>query len=135
MNILIKLMSIVSLVIAPFIAGKTFGNSTSGNNCKPAMECSVGADNCSSMNKCDMSKCATMTKDQCAAYCDSMGCSPEHKAECLANYDANGKYVGKKDCCKEKEAAGHEGCSNEPACKEDNDKTCSKGDACCKAKK
>ncbi len=135
MNILIKLMSIVSLVIAPFIAGKTFGNSTSGNNCKPAMECSVGADNCSSMNKCDMSKCATMTKVQCATYCDSMGCSPEHKAECLANYDANGKYVGKKDCCKEKEAAGHEGCSNEPACKEDNDKTCSKGDACCKAKK
>ncbi len=135
MNILIKLMSIVSLVIAPFIAGKTFGNAKSNQNCKPAVECSMDASNCSSLNKCDMSKCATMTKDQCAAYCDSMGCSTEDKAACLANYDATGKYIGKSDCCKDKAAASHEGCSNEPACKEDNDKTCSKGDACCKAKK
>ena len=135
MNILIKLMSIVSLVIAPFIAGKTFGSARTGQNCKPAVECSMDAGNCSSTNKCDMSKCATMTKEQCAAYCDSMGCSTEDKAACLANYDANGKYIGKSDCCKEKEASNHEGCSNEPACKEDNDKTCSKGDACCKAKK
>ena len=135
MNILIKLMSIVSLVIAPFIAGKTFGSARTGQNCKPVVECSMDAGNCSSTNKCDMSKCATMTKEQCAAYCDSMGCSTEDKAACLANYDANGKYIGKSDCCKEKEASNHEGCSNEPACKEDNDKTCSKGDACCKAKK
>ncbi len=135
MNILIKLMSIVSLVIAPFIAGKTFGNAKSNQNCKPAVECSMDASNCSSSNKCDMSKCATMTKDQCAAYCDSMGCSTEDKAACLANYDATGKYIGKSDCCKDKAATSHEGCSNEPACKEDNDKTCSKGDACCKAKK
>ena len=135
MNILIKLMSIVSLVIAPFIAGKTFGSARTGQNCKPVVECSMDAGNCSSDNKCDMSKCATMTKEQCAAYCDSMGCSTEDKAACLANYDTNGKYIGKSDCCKEKEASNHEGCSNEPACKEDNDKTCSKGDACCKAKK
>ncbi len=135
MNILIKLMSIVSLVIAPFIAGKTFGSARTGQNCKPVVECSMDAGNCSSANKCDMSKCATMTKEQCAAYCDSMGCSTEDKAACLANYDTNGKYIGKSDCCKEKEASNHEGCSNEPACKEDNDKTCSKGDACCKAKK
>ncbi len=136
MNILIKLMSIVSLVIAPFIAGKTFGNAKSNQNCKPAVECSMDAsNNCSSSNKCDMSKCATMTKEQCAAYCDSMGCSTEDKAACLANYDATGKYIGKSDCCKDKAATSHEGCSNEPACKEDNDKTCSKGDACCKAKK
>ncbi len=135
MNILIKLMSIVSLVIAPFIAGKTFGNAKSNQNCKPAVECSMDASNCSSSNKCDMSKCATMTKEQCAAYCDSMGCSTEDKAACLANYDATGKYIGKSDCCKDKAATSHEGCSNEPACKEDNDKTCSKGDACCKAKK
>jgi hypothetical protein len=76
-----------------------------------------------------------MTKDQCAAYCDSMQCSTEEKNACLANYDANGKYIGKSDCCMNKEASGKEGCSNEPACKENNDKTCSKGDACCKAKK
>ncbi len=135
MNILIKLMSIVSLVIAPFIAGKTFGNAKSSQNCKPAVECSMDGSNCSSSKICDMSKCATMTKDQCAAYCDSMQCSTEEKNACLANYDANGKYIGKSDCCMNKEASGKEGCSNEPACKENNDKTCSKGDACCKAKK
>jgi len=135
MNILIKLMSIVSLVIAPFIAGKTFGNAKSSQNCKPAVECSMDGSNCSSSKICDMSKCATMTKDQCAAYCDSMQCSTEEKNACLANYDANGKYIGKSDCCMNKEASSKEGCSNEPACKENNDKTCSKGDACCKAKK
>jgi hypothetical protein len=43
----------------------------------------------------------------------------------MGMYDADGKFIGK----------GHKGCSNEPACKEDNDKTCSKGDACCKNKK
>ncbi len=133
MNILIKLMSIVSLVIAPFIAGKTFGNAKSSQNCKPAVECSMNGSNCSAANKCDMGKCATMTKEQCANYCDSMGCSTEEKAACLANYDVNGKYIGTSNCCKDKEPAN--GCSNEPACKEDNEKTCSKGDACCKAKK
>jgi len=133
MNILIKLMSIVSLVIAPFIAGKTFGNAKSSQNCKPAVECSMNGSNCSAANKCDMGKCATMTKEQCANYCDSMGCSTEDKAACLANYDVNGKYIGTSNCCKDKEPAN--GCSNEPACKEDNEKTCSKGDACCKAKK
>ncbi len=102
MNILIKLMSIVSLVIAPFIAGKTFGNAKSNQNCKPAVECSMDASNCSSSNKCDMSKCATMTKEQCAAYCDSIGCSTEDNVACLANYDATGKYIGKSDCCKDK---------------------------------
>jgi K(+)-stimulated pyrophosphate-energized sodium pump len=68
MNILIKLMSIVSLVIAPYIAMQT----------NDAMAC------CDKNMKCDMSKCMTMTKEQCAAYCDSMGCSPEQKAMCLS---------------------------------------------------
>ena len=118
MNILIKLMSIVSLVIAPFIAGKTFGerpNNGQGAACVEMQHCEKEM-----MGKCDMSKCATMTKEQCAAMCDST-----EKAACMGMYDADGKFIGK----------GHEGCSNEPACKEDNDKTCSKGDACCKNKK
>ena len=123
MNILIKLMSIVSLVIAPFIAGKTFGerpNHGQGVACVEMQHCEKEM-----MGKCDMSKCATMTKEQCAAMCDSMGCDSTEKAACMGMYDADGKFIGK----------GHEGCSNEPACKEDNDKTCSKGDACCKNKK
>jgi hypothetical protein len=33
--------------------------------------------------KCDMSKCANMTKEECAAYCDSVGCSAEEKEFCL----------------------------------------------------
>ena len=123
MNILIKLMSIVSLVIAPFIAGKSFGerpNHGQGVACVEMQHCEKEM-----MGKCDMSKCATMTKEQCAAMCDSMGCDSTEKAACMSMYDADGKFIGK----------GHEGCSNEPACKEDNDKTCSKGDACCKNKK
>ena len=123
MNILIKLMSIVSLVIAPFIAGKTFGerpNHGQGAACVEMQHCEKEM-----MGKCDMSKCATLTKEQCAAMCDSMGCDSTEKAACMGMYDADGKFIGK----------GHKGCSNEPACKEDNDKTCSKGDACCKNKK
>jgi K(+)-stimulated pyrophosphate-energized sodium pump len=106
MNILIKLMSIVSLVIAPFIAGKTFGESPSHN---AGGACVEMHDHCEKemMGKCDMSKCATLTKEQCAAMCDSMGCDSTEKAACMGMYDANGKFIGKgeKDCCKKKEAA------------------------------
>jgi len=92
MNILIKLMSIVSLVIAPFIMGK-----------------------------CDMSKCATLTKEQCAAMCDSMGCNSTEKAACMGMYDADGKFIGKgeKDCCKDKEKAK---APEKKACCKDNPK-------------
>ena len=105
MNILIKLMSIVSLVIAPFIAGKTFGerpNHGQGAACVEMQHCEKEM-----MGKCDMSKCATMTKEQCAAMCDSMGCDSSEKAACMGMYDADGKFIGKgeKDCCKKKEAA------------------------------
>ena len=120
MNILIKLMSIVSLVIAPFIAGKTFGerpNHGKGaayvemhNHCEKEM-----------MGKCDMSKCATMTKEQCAAMCVSMGCNPTEKAGCMGMYDADGKFIGKgeKDCCKDKEKAK---APEKKACCKDNPK-------------
>ncbi len=131
MNILIKLMSIVSLVIAPFIAGKTFGEAPKAAQCQE-----MSSEHCKEMGKCDMSKCATMTKDQCAAMCDSLKCSPEEKAMCLAHYDANGKWIGgdAKDCCQGKPKK-HEGCSGEAVCEENNDVPCSKGDECCKNKK
>jgi K(+)-stimulated pyrophosphate-energized sodium pump len=130
MNILIKLMSIVSLVIAPFIAGKTFGEPA-----KKAGQCNEMSANCDKASKCDMSKCATLTREQCAAMCDSLKCSPEEKAKCLANFGKDDKWIGgEKDCCQGK-SQKHEGCSGEAVCDEDNNETCSKGDECCKNKK
>jgi len=119
MNILIKLMSIVSLVIAPFIAGKTFGerpNHGQGAACVEMQHCEKEM-----MGKCDMSKCATLTKEQCAAMCDSMGCDSTEKAACMGMYDANGKFIGKgeKDCCKDKEKAE---APEKKACCKDNPK-------------
>ncbi len=134
MNILIKLMSIVSLVIAPFIAGKTFGEPAN-----KAGQCTEMSAHCDKDTKCDMSKCATLTKDQCAAMCDSMGCTAEEKAMCMAHYDKDGKWIGgeckdEKDCCQAKSQKS-EGCSGEAVCEEKNDVPCSKGDECCKNKK
>jgi len=98
MNILIKLMSIVSLVIAPYISG--IGASTSNNNdcrkdgaAKTEMNCCKDGEY---MTGCDMDKCAEMTKAECEAMCDKNGCSPEQKAECMAMYDNDGKYIGPK---------------------------------------
>jgi K(+)-stimulated pyrophosphate-energized sodium pump len=84
MNILIKLMSIVSLVIAPYIAMQN--SNAHGTDCcaKPGMEM-----------KCDMNKCMTMTPEQCAAYCDSMGCTPEQKAMCMSHAGGATSTTGK----------------------------------------
>ncbi len=120
MNILIKLMSIVSLVIAPFIAGKTFGERPNHGQGAAYVEMH---DDCEKemMGKCDMSKCATLTKEQCAAMCDSMGCNSTEKAACMGMYDADGKFIGKgeKDCCKDKEKAK---APEKKACCKDNPK-------------
>jgi K(+)-stimulated pyrophosphate-energized sodium pump len=65
------------------------------------MECAEGK----MMGKCDMSKCATMTKDECAAMCDSLKCTPEEKEMCLSHYDKDGKFVAPKaemECCSKK---------------------------------
>jgi K(+)-stimulated pyrophosphate-energized sodium pump len=102
MNILIKLTSIVSLIIAPYIAGGNgiLGGSNDKDCCKEKTEqCSDHA----MATKCDMSKCASMTKDECAKHCDSVGCSAEEKAECMKMYDEKGNYKAKADkpCCKE----------------------------------
>ncbi|MFY7735010.1 MAG: sodium-translocating pyrophosphatase [Bacteroidia bacterium] len=113
MNILIKLMSIVSLVIAPYIAvqgGMKADKAGMVNGAKTeccAMD-SVDMDHCDMMGNCDMEKCMTMTKEECAAYCDSMQCSPEQKAMCQSMYGADGKFDMAK--CKEicKEGAGKE---------------------------
>ena len=106
MNILIKLTCLIGLVIAP-ILGNGSSPERTPMKCKMEMmkSCSEGE---GMMGKCDMSKCATMTKDECAAMCDEMGCSPEDTAMCMAQYDENGKYISKseKACCAKKETLG-----------------------------
>jgi K(+)-stimulated pyrophosphate-energized sodium pump len=96
MNILIKLTCLIGLVIAPILGS---GHSDSEEvNVKIVKTYSA-----SNMGKCDMSKCATMTKDECAKMCDSLGCSATEKEMCLSHYDADGKFVsnkeGEKACC------------------------------------
>lgn len=94
MNILIKLTCLIGLVIAPILGN---GNA-SQNNMKSTMEMRSGG-----MMGCDMSKCATMTKEECAKMCDEKGCTPEQKEMCLSHYDANGKFIAdEKACCAKK---------------------------------
>ena len=89
MNILIKLTCLIGLVIAPILGA---GHGESGKNMQLQVEM---------VGKCDMRKCATMTKEECATMCDSLGCSPAEKEACLSHYDADGKFIAdkKKDCC------------------------------------
>ena len=101
MNILIKLTCLIGLVIAPILGN---GNHEAPKVLIMKMECAEG----NSVGKCDMSKCATMTKDECAAMCDSLKCTPEQKEMCLSHYDADGKFVASKEkmeCCEDKNAA------------------------------
>ena len=98
MNILIKLTCLIGLVIAP-ILGNGSASESKMMNCK--MEMKSGA----MMGNCDMSKCATMTKEECAKMCDEKGCTPEQKEMCMSHYDANGKFVAptaEKACCTKK---------------------------------
>jgi K(+)-stimulated pyrophosphate-energized sodium pump len=98
MNILIKLTCLIGLVIAPILGGHSEGT-------KKEMKYTIikmNDESTSDMGKCDMTKCATMTKDECAKMCDSLGCSAEEKEVCMAHYDANGKFIAKegdKSCC------------------------------------
>jgi K(+)-stimulated pyrophosphate-energized sodium pump len=140
MNILIKLSSIVSLIIAPYIVG--IGASTEGNAANSGMkkECCAGMKaECKSGGSCDMKVCATMTKEQCAAYCDSLGCDSACKAKCLSHYDANGKFVpcggacckdGGKSCCKDGSAASGEkkACCKDGAAEADKKDCCKDGE-------
>jgi len=158
MNILIKLMSIVSLVIAPYIAmNNAEGADCHGMKkecCKGEMGMHEGCEDQHNMTaecpkmKCDMSKCATMTKEECAKMCDENGCSPEEKAFCMSMYGADGKYIGTKcdmnkcmslskeecaaycdsmKCTPEQKAmcVAHAGMGNKKACcKEHEEKAC-----------
>ena len=100
MNILIKLTCLIGLVIAPILGN----GSTSQNSMNSTTEMrSEGM-----MGNCDMSKCATMTKDECAKMCETNGCSPAQKEMCMSHYNANGKYIAnheQKACCAEKGTA------------------------------
>ncbi len=102
MNILIKLTCLIGLVIAPILGN---GSHTEGKDMKCAtteMKCKMDGEMPAG---CDMSKCATMTKEECAKMCDSIKCTPEQKEICLSHYDANGKFVAptEKACCAKKE--------------------------------
>ena len=95
MNILIKLTCLIGLVIAPIL-----GN---GNQDKKAVGMDMNTmEYTTMMGKCDMTKCATMTKDECAKMCDSLGCSAAEKEMCLSHYGADGKFIatGAKMCGK-----------------------------------
>jgi K(+)-stimulated pyrophosphate-energized sodium pump len=158
MNILIKLMSIVSLVIAPHIAVGGPGLEAEGDCCKKD-KIEACADNHDMMGgKCDMSKCATMSMEECAQMCDSMGCDSMERAYCMSMYNDKGDYVGScmsscgKKCTSKEEcmkncgatcAAKHMG-AGKACCANKDSKACAadpakcekkeKGGACCKDK-
>jgi K(+)-stimulated pyrophosphate-energized sodium pump len=138
MNILIKLTCLIGLVIAPIL-----GNGHSGENkdaangtkmeechgkscCKGDMKtCNAHMNGETMIGKCDMSKCAKMSKDECAKMCDEKGCTAEEKAMCMAHYDANGKFIGgnectmKGACCADKsECKDKSKCKDKSNCKE-----------------
>ena len=157
MNILIKLMSIVSLVIAPYIAvtvGSADKTMMHGEKmeCHANMDAGCDMDNAScdmKMGNCELSKCKTMTKEECAAYCDEMKCTPEQKEKCLSMYGADGKFDEakcKEMCSAEMKGACMEGCTkgceDDEVCKKSCDDKCveshkssAKKDCCDKGEK
>ncbi|MFI0491854.1 sodium/proton-translocating pyrophosphatase, partial [Flavobacterium sp.] len=106
MNILIKLTCLIGLVIAPILGNGSASKEIKGDKMEMMQsKCPMMGKDAMPMGKCDMSKCATMTKDQCAAMCDSLKCDPAEKEMCMSHYDANGKFIateGKKECCAKK---------------------------------
>ncbi len=120
MNILIKLMSIVSLVIAPYIS---VGNAESKEmNCHNQTEMCAGMDSVD-MGNCDLSKCMSMTTEECAAYCDSMKCTPAQKDACIKMIEAH-KGVNMSTC-----EGKSEDCKDKASCK-DKANCESKSEAC-----
>ena len=110
MNILIKLTCLIGLVIAPILGS---GHHDAKKAIDSETKCEMIDGKCVPINtdKCNMSQCAKMTKEECSKMCDSKGCSPEEKAMCLSNYSEDGKWIGNqtgkcessnKDCCKKK---------------------------------
>jgi K(+)-stimulated pyrophosphate-energized sodium pump len=107
MNILIKLTCVIGLVMAPILGS---GESTIDGKeacCEKKeiwMEKHHMGEGAMMMGKCDMSKLAKMTKEECAKMCDNLKCSPEQKEMCLSHYDKDGKFVAHKGkaCCAKK---------------------------------
>jgi K(+)-stimulated pyrophosphate-energized sodium pump len=127
MNILIKLMSIVSLVIAPHISTASHG--ADKDCCKNKTEV-CASENPHMNGKCDMTLCATMSKDECAKMCDSLGCDSTQKAHCLSMYDANGNWIGQ---CPADKMECH-GEADGKCCKGETEKACAADPASCKNK-
>ena len=94
MNILIKLTCLIGLVMAP-ILGNGSATITDGACCSKAKMAGASMES----TGCDMSKCATMTKEECAKMCDEVGCSPEQKEKCLAHYDKDGQFLNQRTDC------------------------------------
>jgi K(+)-stimulated pyrophosphate-energized sodium pump len=99
MNILIKLTCLVGLVIAPLLGNGHADDKAAKSGCNTEMSgksgaCCSSAGNAQMNTVCDMSKCAEMSKEECAAMCDSLKCSPEEKEMCLSHYDKDGKFIG-----------------------------------------
>ena len=93
MNILIKLMSIVSLVIAPYISVAPSENVLQAGTATHKM--------CADKNmKCDVSKCAYMTKEECAAFCEANKLNAEEKAVCMEHAGMATGATEVKACCK-----------------------------------
>ena len=103
MNILIKLTCLIGLVIAPILANGGHGEDARGSKhhteCSSSEKCEgeeascEGKSLCSKDSKCDMSECASMTKEECAAKCIEAGCSKEEMEECLSHYNEDGEFV------------------------------------------
>ncbi|MFC4815880.1 sodium-translocating pyrophosphatase [Flavobacterium sp. GCM10023249] len=92
MNILIKLTCLIGLVIAPILGNGAHGSTVKGSCCAATEKCEAKT------MKCDPSKLAMMTKDECAKMCDEMGCSAEEKEACMAHFDADGKFKAVEGC-------------------------------------
>ena len=100
MNILIKLTCLIGLVIAPILGSGHHGDAANAECCAEKTECAAKDKKACCAEKgaehatCDMSLCAKMTKEECAAHCEKMGCSAEQKEMCMKMYDDNGKFIG-----------------------------------------
>ena len=145
MNILIKLMSIVSLVIAPYIAvegGMTKGQCKMDGAQMEQCDAMASAHCGMKMGNCDLGRCMTMTKEECAAYCDSNACSAEQKEMCMSMYGADGKFdeakckemcKGKMDCSMESKTCSKHNANAAGACIDNCKKGCESAEACTKS--
>ncbi len=107
MNILIKLMSIVSLVIAPHIAGVGANGMNSASNANAKMEHCADMKACE--GKCDKTACPYEASAKPAAECcegDAKSCEGMTKEECIKMTGKDCSAEGaKKECCAKDKAA------------------------------